>query len=73
MEDTKQTKEEKIVITKKDQDELVELLQTYKTAILGHEDRIQALERAVITMHEALTQEAKKKLVVPKMTIPKER
>lgn len=71
MEDTKQTKD-KTVITKKDQDELVKLLETYKQAILGHEERLQALEAAVITMHQALTQNAKKKLV-PYMTIPKEK
>ena len=57
-------KEAKIVITQKDQDELIELLNTYKQAILGHEERIQVLEAAVHAMHLALTQ--------PKMVVPSE-
>jgi uncharacterized protein involved in exopolysaccharide biosynthesis len=75
VEDTKQTnspKGNKTVITQKDQDELVELLQTYRTAILGHEQRIEALEGAVVAISTALTKDAKK-LIVPRMDIPKEK
>lgn len=55
--------EAKIVITQKDQDELIDLLNTFKQAILGHEERIQVLEAAVGAMHAALI--SKPKMVVP--------
>ena len=65
VEDTTAAKaDEKIVISQKDLDTLTDLLETYKTAILGHEERIQVLEAAVGTIHTALTK--------PKMVVPSE-
>lgn len=63
VEDTKETKDEKIVISQKELDMLTDLLETYKLAILGHEERIQVLEAAVATFHQVLT---KPKMVVPR-------
>lgn len=57
------TTEDKVVISQKDLDTLTDLLETYKQAILGHEERIQVLEQAVATFHQVLT---KPKMVVPK-------
>ena len=68
MADKKET-DEKVVITKKDQDQLIDLLETYKQAILGHEERLQVLEQAVATIHTAIV--GNRKLVVPRMDIPK--
>lgn len=61
----------KVVISEQDQNELVKLLEQFKTTILAHEARITGLEAAVSFLTR---KSAKNKLITPpgvRMGVPK--
>lgn len=49
----KQGTEEKIQVGKKDMDELMELLDGYRTMLLGHERRIGVIEKVLVDAAQA--------------------
>jgi hypothetical protein len=62
--------DKKVVIKESELNELAELLQTYKDAILGHEERIAALEAALALLIVKGRKAARGAITPARMDIP---
>lgn len=64
--------EKTVTIKESELSELEALLASYKDAILGHEERIAALEAAVALLVVKGRKAAKSRVAAPRMDIPKQ-